>query len=257
MAANIYDYLEACGHKPDAAPDGKSGLGMVQANHYDAIVLDWMMPRMDGLTMLTQLRSELKSRTPVIMLTAKDQLDSKLQGFEAGADDYLVKPIALPELEMRLRVLVTRSHAAQAPGQVLEVGDLRFNLQSLVVTRGDRELSLSPIRRQILEVLMRRSPHHREPRTPGIADLGREGALDKDILRSHMHLLRKEVDGEGRPENPAHRARAGLQLAGAGWRIRCRTSRACSTCTGASARCSSLSGCCWPWGSLSRSALAR
>lgn len=196
MAANIYDYLEACGHKPDAAPDGKSGLGMVQANHYDAIVLDWMMPRMDGLSMLTQLRDALKSRTPVIMLTAKDQLDSKLQGFEAGADDYLVKPVALPELEMRLRVLVTRSHAAQAPGQVLQAGDLRFNLQSLVITRGDRELSLSPIRRQILEVLMRRSPHivsreHLE------AQIWGERTLDKDILRSHMHLLRKEVDGEG------------------------------------------------------------
>jgi len=199
MAANIYDYLEACGHKPDAAPDGRSGLGMVQANHYDAIVLDWMMPRMDGLAMLTQLRGELKSRTPVIMLTAKDQLDSKLLGFEAGADDYLVKPIALPELEMRLRVLVTRSHAAQAPGQVLEVGDLRFNLQSLVVTRGARELSLSPIKRQILEALMRRSPHvvsreHLESLIWG------ERTLDKDILRSHMHLLRKEVDGEGAPK---------------------------------------------------------
>lgn len=196
MAANIYDYLEACGHKPDAAPDGKSGLGMAQAKHYDAIVLDWMMPRMDGLSMLTQLRDALKSRTPVIMLTAKDQLDSKLQGFEAGADDYLVKPVALPELEMRLRVLVTRSHAAQAPGQVLQAGDLRFNLQSLVITRGDRELSLSPIRRQILEVLMRRSPHivsreHLE------AQIWGERTLDKDILRSHMHLLRKEVDGEG------------------------------------------------------------
>lgn len=199
MAANIYDYLEACGHKPDAAPDGRSGLGMVQAHHYDAIVLDWMMPRMDGLAMLTQLRGGLKSRTPVIMLTAKDQLDSKLQGFEAGADDYLVKPIALPELEMRLRVLVTRSHAAQAPGQVLEVGDLRFNLQSLVVTRGARELSLSPIKRQILEALMRRSPHvvsreHLESLVWG------ERTLDKDILRSHMHLLRKEVDGEGAPK---------------------------------------------------------
>lgn len=196
MAANIYDYLEACGHKPDAAPDGKSGLGLVQLNHYDAIVLDWMMPRMDGVTMLAQLRGELMSRIPVIMLTAKDQLDNKLQGFEAGADDYLVKPIALPELEMRLRVLVTRSNAAQAPGQVLEVGDLRFNLESLVVTRGDRELSLSPIRRQILEILMRRSPHivsreHLETQIWG------DRAPGNDILRSHMHLLRKEVDGDG------------------------------------------------------------
>jgi DNA-binding response OmpR family regulator len=195
MAANIYDYLEACGHQPDAAPDGKSGLGMLQLKHYDAIVLDWMMPRMDGVTMLAQLRGELKSAIPVIMLTAKDQLDHKLQGFEVGADDYLVKPIALPELEMRLRVLVTRSRAAQAPGQVLEVGDLRFNLASLVITRGDRELSLSPIRRHILEILMRRSPHtvsreHLESQIWG------DRTPDSDILRSHMHLLRKEVDGD-------------------------------------------------------------
>lgn len=202
MAANIYDYLEACGHQPDAAPDGKSGLGLIQLNHYDAIVLDWMMPRMDGLAMLTQLRDGLQSRIPVIMLTARDQLDHKLQGFAAGADDYLVKPIALPELEMRLRVLVTRNRAAQAPGQVLEVGDLRFNLASLVITRGDRELSLSPIRRQILEILMRRSPHtvsreHLESQVWG------DRAPDKDILRSHMHLLRKEVDGDG-PQKILH-----------------------------------------------------
>jgi DNA-binding response OmpR family regulator len=149
--------------------------------------------------MLTQLRGGLKSRTPVIMLSAQDQLDSKLQGFEAGADDYLVKPIALPELEMRLRVLVTRSHAAQAPGQVLEVGDLRFHLQSLVVTRGARELSLSPIKRQILEALMRRSPHVVSREYLESLIWG-ERTLDKDILRSHMHLLRKEVDGEGAPK---------------------------------------------------------
>lgn len=196
MAANIYDYLEACGHQPCAAPDGKSGLGLIQTNHYDAIVLDWMMPRMDGVTMLTQLRKKLKSRTPVIMLTAKDQLDNKMQGFEAGADDYLVKPIALPELEMRLRVLVTRSRAAQTRGQVLEIGDLRFNLDSLVVTRGDRELNLSPIRRQILEILMRRSPNivsreYLESQIWGSRD------LDNDILRSHVHLLRKEIDSDG------------------------------------------------------------
>lgn len=195
MAANIYDYLEACGHSPDAAPDGKSGLGLIEINHYDAIVLDWMMPRMDGLMMLTALRGRLKSMTPVIMLTAKDQLDSKLQGFEAGADDYLVKPVALPELEMRLRALVRRSQAVQSPGQVLEVGDLRFGLESLVVTRGDRELSLSPIRRKILEILMRRTPHI-VSREHLIAQIWGDRELDHDILRSHIHLLRKEVDGD-------------------------------------------------------------
>ncbi len=194
LAANMYDYLQACGHTPDAAPDGRSALGLLQTQHYDAIVLDWMMPRMDGLAMLTQLREQFKSRIPVIMLTAKDQLENKLQGFEAGADDYLVKPIALPELEMRLRVLVTRSHAVQAPGQVLQVGDLRFHLESLAVTRGNRALSLSPIRRQILEVLMRRSPHV-VSRAQLESKVWGDRVPDNDILRSHMHLLRKEVDG--------------------------------------------------------------
>lgn len=87
LAANIYDYLEACGHHSDAAPDGESGLGLLAINRYDAIVLDWMMPRMDGMTMLGRLRQEMKSRIPVIVLTAKDQLEHKLHGFLTGADD--------------------------------------------------------------------------------------------------------------------------------------------------------------------------
>jgi CheY-like chemotaxis protein len=79
LAANIYDYLEACGHHPDAAPDGESGLGLLAINQYDVIVLDWMMPRMDGITMLARLRQDLKSRTPVIVITAKDQVENKIQ----------------------------------------------------------------------------------------------------------------------------------------------------------------------------------
>ncbi|WP_312511356.1 response regulator [Massilia sp.] len=127
LAANIYDYLEACGHHPDAAPDGESGLALLAGNHYDAVVLDWMMPRMDGMTMLARLRGT-GSRIPVLVLTARDQLEHKLEGFTTGADDYVVKPVALPELEIRLRVLVGRAGGAPASGQLLEVADLRFDL---------------------------------------------------------------------------------------------------------------------------------
>jgi DNA-binding response OmpR family regulator len=195
LAANIYDYLEACGHQPDAAPDGESGLGLLGINRYDAIVLDWMMPRMDGMTMLGRLRQEMKSRVPVIVLTAKDQLEHKLHGFLTGADDYVVKPVALAELEIRLRVLVQRTHGAVAESQVLEVADLRFDLGTLEVSRAGKALAMTPVRRQLLELLMRRSPglvRREELETL----IWKDDVPDTDVLRSHMHMLRKAVDGE-------------------------------------------------------------
>jgi DNA-binding response OmpR family regulator len=195
LAANIYDYLEACGHHPDAAPDGESGLGLLGINRYDAIVLDWMMPRMDGMTMLGRLRQEMKSRIPVIVLTAKDQLEHKLHGFLTGADDYVVKPVALAELEIRLRVLVQRTSGAVAESQVLEVADLRFDLGTLEVSRAGKVLAMTPVRRQLLELLMRRSPalvRREELETL----IWKDDVPDNDVLRSHMHMLRKAVDGE-------------------------------------------------------------
>jgi len=195
LAANIYDYLEACGHQPDAAPDGESGLGLLGVNRYDAIVLDWMMPRMDGMTMLGRLRQEMKSRIPVIVLTAKDQLEHKLHGFLTGADDYVVKPVALAELEIRLRVLVQRTRGAVAESQVLEVADLRFDLGTLEVSRAGRLLPMTPVRRQLLELLMRRSPglvRREELETL----IWKDDVPDTDVLRSHMHMLRKAVDGD-------------------------------------------------------------
>nr|WP_315398270.1 response regulator transcription factor [uncultured Duganella sp.] len=194
LAANIYDYLEACGHVPDAAPDGESGLGLVALNHYDAIVLDWMMPRMDGMAMLARLRGQMRSAIPVIVITAKDQVQHKIEGFTAGADDYVVKPVALAELEIRLRALVRRGAARAAPA-VLEVADLRYDPATAEVTRGGRRLAMTPVRRQLLELLMRRSPglvRREELETL----IWKDNVPDNDVLRSHMHMLRKAVDGE-------------------------------------------------------------
>lgn len=195
LAANFYDYLEACGHHPDAAPDGESALGLLATNRYDAIVLDWMMPRMDGITMLERLRKREQSRIPVILVTAKDQLEDKIQGFVTGADDYVVKPVALPELEMRLQVLVRRARGVVAEARVLEVADLCFNLDTLAVSRAGRNVPMTPVRRRLLESLMRKSPNlvRREELE---ALIWEDNVPDRDVLRSHMHMLRKAVDGE-------------------------------------------------------------
>ena len=196
LAANIYDYLEACGHVPDAAPDGRSGLQLARDGRYDAIVLDWNVPRLDGLAMLRRLRADEARRTPVVMLTARDRLADKIDGFEAGLDDYLVKPVALPELELRVRFLVHRTRASGTVNGELRVADLVFNLRTLHVRRGERSISLSKTGRNLLELLMRESPavvsrEHLEraawgDRTPG-----------SDLLRSHIHVLRRAIEGAG------------------------------------------------------------
>ncbi|RMO82735.1 Response regulator receiver:transcriptional regulatory protein [Pseudomonas syringae pv. philadelphi] len=195
LAANMFDYLEACGHTPDAAPDGKSAIRLLVENHYDVIVLDWMMPRMDGISLLRHLRSELNNPVPVMLLTAKDQLDAKLEGFESGADDYIVKPLALPELEIRLRVLTARSQQRSDARQILQIADLRFDLGAQTVTRDGVALPFSPIRRTLLEALMRHSPQV-VTRTQLETLIWGDSVPDGDLLRSHMHLLRKTIDGE-------------------------------------------------------------
>ncbi|MEE5093052.1 response regulator transcription factor [Pseudomonas alliivorans] len=195
LAANMFDYLEACGHTPDAAPDGKAAMRLLQENTYDVIVLDWMMPRMDGIALLRHLRHEIGSPVPVMLLTARDQLDDKLEGFESGADDYIVKPLALPELEIRLRVLAARSQPRSSVRQTLEVGDLRFDLGTQTITRAGKQLPFSPIRRTLLEVLMRNSPDV-VTRTQLESLVWGDRVPDGDLLRSHMHLLRRTIDSD-------------------------------------------------------------
>ena len=193
LVANLFDYFEARGHTLDAAPDGQTGFQLAITHQYDAIVLDWMLPRLDGREVLRRLRGEANSDVPVVMLTARDELPDKIAGFRAGADDYLTKPFALPELEVRLEALIARA-AGRARSRVLQVGDLRYDLTTLEVSRQGQGLHLYPACRKLLEVLMQCSP----------AAVGRdrlEYALwgddppDGDALRSHIYDLRRSVDG--------------------------------------------------------------
>ena len=191
LALNLFDYFEAKGHTMDLAEDGLSGLHLAASNQYDVLILDLMLPGIDGLTLCRRLR-EAGRHTPVLMLTARDSLDDKIVGLEAGADDYVVKPFALREVEARLLALVRRAQVREGPS-VLQVGDLSFNPDTFRVTRGERAIELPPIPLKILEILMRYSPRvlPREELERGIWG---DSPPDSDALRAHLHILRNAID---------------------------------------------------------------
>lgn len=188
---NIADYLEANGHIADCAHDGLGGLHLALTRRFDLIILDVMLPGMDGLTLLRNLREEARDDTPVILLTARDSVADKLSGFRAGADDYLVKPFALSELHARVLAVTRRSQPQH--GSLLQVGDLCYDLKTLLVTRQGKVLKLNPIALKLLEKLMKNSPNvvRREVLQE---ELWGEDLPDSDSLRSHIHLLRQIVD---------------------------------------------------------------
>ncbi len=192
IAEMVFAYLENRGFELDYAPDGEIGLNLARENEYDAIVLDLMLPRRDGLNVCKSLREESHDETPVLMLTARDTLEDKITGFNSGADDYLVKPFAIEELEARIRALVRRQFGKQK-SDVLSVGDLTYDLNTLTVQRGGQELQLSPISLKLLKILMEASPKvvtRREIERLIWGDV----LPDSVTLRSHMYNLRKCID---------------------------------------------------------------
>ncbi len=193
LIANLFDYFEARGHVLDVAPDGITGLHLAGTQSYDAILLDWMLPRMEGPEVLRLLREEHRSEVPVIMLTARDELPDKITGFRAGADDYLTKPFDLPELEVRLEAVLTRIKGRN-PRKVLEVHDLSLDMGTLEAQRAGQALHLYPACRKLLELLMRASPAAVTRSQLEFALWGDEPP-DGDMLRSHIYELRRAVDG--------------------------------------------------------------
>ncbi|MBS0438500.1 MAG: response regulator transcription factor [Proteobacteria bacterium] len=192
IAEMVGEFLERRGYGLDYASDGVTGLHLAVANSYDVIVLDLMLPGMDGLELCRKLRHEAKKSTPVLMLTARDTLEDKLTGLDAGADDYLVKPFEIRELEARVRALIRRDRR-QVSAQTLQVADLVYDTASVRVARAGQDLQVSPIGLKLLSILMRESP-----RVVSRADIEREvwGDLlpDSDTLRSHLYNLRKIID---------------------------------------------------------------
>lgn len=191
LVGNLFEYFEPRGHEMDAAPDGIVGLHLAVTQHYDAIILDWMLPRLDGRALLQRMR-EHAIDTPVIMLTARDELPDKIAGFRAGADDYLTKPFALPELEVRLEAVLARAHGRRT-ARTLAVHDLRLDLDTLEASRAGQRLHLYPAGRKLLEVLMQASPAAVERQQLEHA-LWADAPPDGDMLRSHVYELRRSVD---------------------------------------------------------------
>lgn len=210
LAANLVDYLEGRHHLADAASDGIAGLHLALTNDYDVIVLDLMLPGLDGIALCRRLREEAGRLTPILMLTARDTIEDKIAGLEAGADDYVVKPFVLREVAARLMALARRAQAV-SPRQRLQVGDLVFDTSTFEVMRAGRALALPPIPLRILEALMRASP-----RVLSRGELERavwgDAPPDSDALRAHLHILRNAIDKSF--ERPLIRTLRGL-----GWQL--------------------------------------
>jgi DNA-binding response OmpR family regulator len=188
---NIAGYLEKHSYVMDFAYDGISAMYLALTQPLDVIVLDLMLPGMDGLSFCHKLRTEAKLQTPVLMLTARDTLDDKLKGFAAGADDYLVKPFALQELHARLQALYKRSHGKT--DNLLTVADLTLNKSTLQVHRAGQRLDVNPASLKLLQRLMEQAPAvvmRDELETLLWADERPDG----DALRSHMYKLRQAID---------------------------------------------------------------
>ena len=187
---NMTDFLESKGYILDFAMDGIGGLRLALTRDYDVIVLDIMLPGMDGITLCKKLRMESGSQVPVIMLTARDTLADKLLGFDSGADDYLVKPFALKELDARIKALSKR----RVPdNKILKISDLQMDTGTWEVRRGGMVIPLNNTCLSLLKLLMEASPNV-VSRQDMENSLWGDMPPGSDVLRSHIYTLRKKVD---------------------------------------------------------------
>ena len=189
LAASVADYLALEGIDVDHAYNGQAGLTLAASGGYDVLLLDLMLPRMDGLTLCEKLR-EQGVDTPVLMLTARDTLDDKVAGFRAGTDDYLVKPFALEELIVRIQALAKRRSGQM---RKLQVADLTLDLSARQAERAGQALKLTPSGWTLLETLMRSSPSVLSKRELEQA-LWPDDAPDSNALKVHLYHLRQQVD---------------------------------------------------------------
>jgi DNA-binding response OmpR family regulator len=209
LAETVGAFLEAQSYVVDYAADGLLAVQLATSDTFDAIVLDIMLPGIDGIEVCRRLRKDARLTTPIIMLTARDQLQDKLDGFDVGADDYLVKPFDMPELVARIEALIRRGRGESA---AYSVGELHMDLDTMSVFRGDTEIPLSRTLFDILKILLREHPKV-VPRETIERELWGDDLPDSDTLRSHLYNLRKAVD---RPfDEPLIET-----LAGRGYRVR-------------------------------------
>jgi heavy metal response regulator len=191
VAGFVQQGLTEAGYAVDVARDGPDGLEHALGFEYDVIVLDLMLPRMNGLDVLRELRNR-KVKAPVLLLTARDELDDRVQGLDAGADDYLVKPFAFPELLARVRALLRRP-PLQA-GTVLQVSDLEMDTAGREVRRAGKVIELSPREFSLLELLLRH-PRQVLSRTQIVEHVWNNNFYsDTNVVDVYIGYLRRKID---------------------------------------------------------------
>jgi DNA-binding response OmpR family regulator len=200
MALHIARALGEDSFAVDLAHDGERALELALTLDYDIIVLDLMLPKLDGLSVCRRLRGESK-QVPVLMLSARDMVEDRVGGLDAGADDYLVKPFAMQELLARVRALVRRQGRDLLP--VLKVGDLELDRTTRRVRRGPRDINLTLKEYQLLEHLMRR-PTVVHTRTM-IAEHVWNFAVDQasNVVDVYVKHLRDKIDDKQQPDAPS------------------------------------------------------
>lgn len=191
MAELLERALQEEGHQVVVARDGREGFEFARASQFDAIVLDVMLPKMDGMALARRLRQS-HNQTPVLMLTARDAPADIVKGLDSGADDYLTKPFSIDILLARLRAVSRRGAIARPV--CLEIADLRLDPASHRVTRGEEALSLTPREYRLLELLMRNA--HRAMSRDTILESvwGFDSDVNENTLEVFMRLLRSKVD---------------------------------------------------------------
>jgi DNA-binding response OmpR family regulator len=192
IVANLFAFLEPLGYQLDTARNGITGLTMAADGQYDALVLDLTLPGLDGLELARRLRRDFRRTTPILMLTARDSVQDKVEGFDSGGDDYLVKPFSLVELEARLKALVRRAKGEQVD-QVMRYADLSFDPGTFEARRGEVRLQLTPTGYTLLAVLLRAAPRL-VSREALEQEVWGEDRPDSDALRTHIHALRLALD---------------------------------------------------------------
>ncbi len=205
VAAYINKGLNEAGHTVDLAPDGKSGLGLATTEDYDAMIIDRMLPGVDGLTIVKSVRAA-DIHTPILILSALGEVDDRVEGLKAGADDYLTKPFAFSELDARLEALQRRSTSALNVETLLRVGDLELDQLSRTASRAGKAIELQPREYRLLEYLMRHAgqvvtrtmllehvwDYHFDPQTNVIdVHISRlRGKIDKGHDKALLHTVR-------------------------------------------------------------------
>ena len=212
VARYLVKGLRESGYTVDHAPTGNEGLAMAGGEGYDALIVDRMLPGLDGLSLIESLRKSGKM-TPVLILSALGDVDQRVRGLKAGGDDYLAKPFAFTELLARLEAVLRRGTTSKTPQTMLKIGDLELDLLSRTVTRGGKAIDLQPREFRLLEYLMRHSGHvvTRTMLLEGVWDYHFDPQTN--VIDVHISRLRQKVD-KGFPKPLIHTVR------GAGYSLR-------------------------------------